>query len=119
MSKAMNAAPRDEKLALIKAHPDLAGRLALAKRLTADSLQEQGSAGLDRLTPEDLAKFTALNDSYRAKFGFPFIIAVKGLDRQAILAAFAARLGNDADSEFDEALRQVDRIALLRLRERL
>ena len=119
LSAAMNALALEEKTALIKAHPDLAGRLALANRLTADSAKEQGSAGLDRLTAEELAKFTALNDSYRAKFGFPFIIAVKGLDKAAILALFEARLGNDAASEFAEALRQIDRIALLRLQDRL
>ena len=119
MSAAMNEGSAEEKRALILAHPDLAGRLARAKRLTADSAKEQGAAGLDTLTAEELAQFTALNESYRAKFGFPFIVAVKGLDKAQILARFEARVKNDPAAEFDEALRQIDRIALLRLEDRL
>jgi len=119
MSAAMNEGSAEEKRALILAHPDLAGRLALAKKLTADSLKEQGSAGLDTLTPDELAKFTALNDTYRAKFGFPFIVAVKGLDKARILSAFEARVKSEPAAEFDEALRQIDKIALLRLQDRL
>jgi OHCU decarboxylase len=119
LSKAMNGLSREEKTALIKAHPDLAGRLARAKLLTADSTKEQGSAGLDRLTAEELAEFTRLNDAYRAKFGFPFIIAVKGLHKATILDAFRKRVANAPEAEFDEALKQIDRIALLRLKDRL
>ena len=119
LSAQMNAMSREEKLTLIEAHPDLAGRLARAKMLTTDSTKEQGSAGLDRLTPEELATFTKLNDAYRARFGFPFIIAVKGLDKAAILKAFESRVNNDAESEFAEALRQIDKIAQLRIAERL
>ena len=110
---------RDEKLALMNAHPDLAGRLALSKELTADSTKEQGSAGLDKLTPEELKKFTTLNDTYKARFGFPFIMAVKGATKDAILAAFERRIAHDADTEFAEALTQIERIALLRLQDRL
>jgi OHCU decarboxylase len=119
MATVMRAMGREEKLALIRAHPDLAGRLALAKQLTVDSTREQGSAGLDRLTAEELARFTGLNDGYKAKFGFPFIFAVKGKTKDDILASFESRMNNGADAEFDEALRQIERIALLRLKDRL
>ena len=107
----------EQKRALIEAHPDLAGKLALAKSLTADSTREQASAGLDRLTPEELRQFTELNDAYRARFGFPFIMAVKGQSKADILAAFRARLANDADAERTAALAEIDRIAALRLKD--
>ena len=110
---------RDEKLALINAHPDLAGRLAQAKRLTADSNAEQASAGLDHLTADELRRFTAQNDAYKARFGFPFILAVKGRTKADIMQAFETRLKHDADAEFAEALTQIERIALLRLKDRL
>lgn len=119
MVGAMRALPEAAKTALIDAHPDLAGRLALAGSVTADSAREQGSVGLDRLNSGELDRFTRLNDAYRARFGFPFIIAVKGLDKDHILAAFERRLNNEADAERAEALRQIERIALLRLRDRL
>lgn len=109
------AASRDERLALLCAHPDLAGRLAMAGELTEESRGEQASAGLDRCTPEEFAEFTALNARYRARFGFPFILAVKGRDRSEILAAFRERVENVPDAEFEEALEQVRLIALLRL----
>jgi OHCU decarboxylase len=115
----MHAMSRDEKLALICAHPDLAGRLAQAKQLTSDSSVEQASAGLDLLTPAELARFTTLNTAYTTRFGFPFIYAVKGRTKSDILAAFDTRLKNDAATEFDEALRQIERITLLRLTERM
>ena len=102
---------------LIAAHPDLAGKLALAQGLTAESMQEQASAGLDRLTPDELAKFTSLNDAYTARFGFPFIMAVKGKSKADILAAFQRRLASDADAETRTALEEIDRIAALRLRD--
>lgn len=102
--------------ALLRAHPDLAGKLALAGDLTAESGAEQAGAGLDRCSPAELDAFQALNRQYRARFGFPFIVAVAGLDRADILDAFRQRVDNDAETEFDEALRQVHRIALLRLR---
>jgi OHCU decarboxylase len=115
----MRAMSVDEKRALILAHPDLAGRLALAKQLTADSLKEQGSAGLDRLTADELKRFTELNDAYKGRFGFPFIMAVKGATKEEILAAFERRIAHDADAEFAEALAQIERIAALRLADRL
>ncbi len=118
MVAAMRALPRDAKLRLIKGHPDLAGRLALARQMTADSLAEQGSAGLDRLTAQELARFTELNDAYKARFGFPFILAVKGRTKADILAAFETRLKNDAEAEFATALAQIERITELRLADR-
>ncbi|WP_315834501.1 allantoinase PuuE [Bradyrhizobium prioriisuperbiae] len=119
LTAAMRDLPQQRKRALIDAHPDLAGRLALAGELTADSTWEQSGAGLDTLTPAELAEFTALNDAYRARFGFPFILAVKGHGKADILRIFKTRLGNEIEAEFNEALRQVERIALLRLKERL
>ncbi len=117
--KIMHAMSRDRKLALIKAHPDLAGRLALAKQMTGDSIREQGSAGLDRLTTDELAKFTNLNTAYLDRFGFPFIFAVKGRNKDDILKAFETRLRHEPAVEFEEALHQIERIALLRLKDRL
>ncbi|WJH40526.1 2-oxo-4-hydroxy-4-carboxy-5-ureidoimidazoline decarboxylase [Aliirhizobium terrae] len=105
----------EERLGVLRAHPDLAGKLAIAGELTEDSRLEQAGAGLDRLSPAEHARFTELNAAYTQKFGFPFIIAVKGLDRQDILAAFEARVGNSAEAEFATACAQVERIALLRL----
>ncbi len=115
MCKAMRAGSDDEKRALILAHPDLAGKLAQAQLLTPESTAEQASAGLDRLTPDEKAKFTDLNEAYKARFGFPFIIAVKDNTKASILAAFQARLSNSADQEFNAALEQVERIARIRL----
>lgn len=116
---ALAPAPADAKLALLRAHPDLAGKLAQAGRLTAESTSEQASAGLDRLTDAERTTFTQLNDAYTSKFGFPFIIAVKGLSKADILAAFQRRLGNDRAAELTTALAQVERIALLRLKDLL
>ena len=104
-----------EQLGVLRAHPDLAGKLAIAGGLTEDSRKEQAGAGLDRLTPSEHARFTALNTAYVEKFGFPFIIAVKGLTKDDILAAFEARIGNTTEQEFETAKTQVERIALLRL----
>ena len=115
MSRAMNAADDGAKLKLISAHPDLAGKLALAKRLTADSTGEQASAGLDRLTDGERAKFTDLNDAYRLKFGFPFIIAVKGKSKADILAAFERRIAFEPTKEITTALAEIDRIAAWRI----
>jgi OHCU decarboxylase len=117
MARAMRAASDAQKRALVDAHPDLAGKLALAKRLTPESTGEQGGAGLDRLTDEERARFTALNEAYRARFGFPFIMAVKGRGKAEILAAFEARLRNDAKAELASALEQIDRIAGLRIKD--
>jgi OHCU decarboxylase len=119
LAKALAAAAAngsaEDKRALIQAHPDLAGKLAAAKSLTAESTIEQASAGLDRLTPDELRQFAALNDAYRTRFGFPFIMAVKGKSKADILAGFQRRLANDADAETKTALAEIDRIAALRL----
>ncbi len=109
------AASPEERLGVLRAHPDLAGRLAIAGELTEDSKKEQAGAGLDRLSPQEHQRFTELNRAYVEKFGFPFIIAVKGLDKQAILSAFEKRIDNSRDAEFETAAAQVERIALLRL----
>jgi OHCU decarboxylase len=108
-------ASREERLGVLRAHPDLAGKLAIAGGLTEESRNEQAGAGLDRLTPAEHARFTELNDTYTDKFGFPFIIAVKGLDKADILAAFEERIHNSLDAEFETATAQVERIAALRL----
>jgi OHCU decarboxylase len=110
------AASDEERLGVLVAHPDLAGKLAEAKRLTESSTQEQASAGLDALTDEERARFTDLNDRYVAKFGFPFIIAVRDNTKASILAAFETRIANDRDAEFATACKQVERIAVLRLK---
>ena len=115
LCRAFRRGSRHERLDVLKAHPDLAGKLAAAKRLTADSASEQASAGLDALTDEERDRFTALNAAYQDKHGFPFIIAVRDHDKAGILRAFERRLGNNSDVEFDEACAQVERIARLRL----
>jgi OHCU decarboxylase len=116
---ALRGLPAEQQRALIRAHPELAGRLAQAGQLTQASTTEQGSAGLGALSAEDLARFERLNAAYRARFDLPFIMAIKGSSREAILAAFEARLRNDPEQEFQEALRQIERIAWLRLKDRL
>ena len=118
MVHVLSEATRDQKIALIRAHPDLAGRLKLAE-LTADSRNEQSSAGLDSLTERERDRFIALNDAYKQKFGFPFIMAVKGRTKDEIMAAFEARLEHDAETEFETAIVQIELIALLRLKDRL
>jgi OHCU decarboxylase len=119
LCRVFRSASGAERLGVLTAHPDLAGKLAEAKRLTADSAREQASAGLDALTDAERAKFSQLNSAYVEKFGFPFIIAVKGLTKNEILAAFETRIGNDRETEFETACRQVERIALLRLKDML
>lgn len=115
MCAAMRAEGRAAQLALIRAHPQLAGKAAIAGKLTETSAREQQGAGLDRCTPEEVAELACLNDAYVARFDFPFIVAVKGHTRQSILAAMRERLPHDAETEFDEALQQIERIAGLRL----
>ncbi|WP_026481345.1 allantoinase PuuE [Ahrensia sp. 13_GOM-1096m] len=117
LTRKFRSASENERLDVLKAHPDLAGKLAAAKRLTAESSAEQASAGLDALTQEEHATFTRLNDKYTEKFGFPFIIAVKGLDKNQILSSFKQRVENKRDREFETACKQVERIALLRLKD--
>ena len=117
LARVFRSATSDERLGVLRAHPDLAGKLAAAKRLTAESTTEQASAGLDLLSDEERETFTALNSAYTEKFGFPFIIAVRDNTKASILEAFRARLENDGESELATACRQVERIAELRLRE--
>jgi urate oxidase len=119
MAHAMMAGDDVKKLALIMAHPDLAGRLARAGRLTAESTKEQASAGLDQLTDDERARFTELNDAYKARFGFPFIMAVKGRSKDEIMSAFERRIAHDRGQEFSTALEEISRIALLRLSDML
>jgi OHCU decarboxylase len=115
MCAAFRAAAEEERLGVLKAHPDLAGRLAISGELTADSRSEQAGAGLDSLTPTEFERFTDLNTRYTARFGFPFIIAVKGLDRHEILHAFENRIHHARHQEFETACHEVEKIAKLRL----
>jgi chitin deacetylase len=116
LARVLRRATREELLGVLNAHPDLAGKLATAKRLTADSTAEQASAGLDHLTDEERARFQALNAAYVDRHGFPFIIAVRDHDKAGILRAFERRIAHDTPTEFREALAQVARIAELRLK---
>ena len=111
----LRGASRDRQLALIAAHPDLAGRLARANQLTAESTREQASAGLNTLSAAELAAFEKLNRSYRARFRFPFIICARLNAKQAILAAMQSRLANSPEVEFQTALSEIEKIAQLRL----
>ena len=112
-------APEARRLALVRAHPDLAGRAALAGELTPESTSEQASARLDRLGRDELSELTRLNDAYRARFGFPFLVCVREHTIPTILDAFARRLGHSAERELDTALEEVAKIASLRLHDRL
>lgn len=118
LARVFRTASDEQRLGVLTAHPDLAGKLATAKRLTAESTAEQASVGLDALTDDERAKFTELNDAYTAKFGFPFIIAVRDNTKASIMDAFARRIDNDRNTEFAEACAQVERIAELRLIEK-
>jgi 2-oxo-4-hydroxy-4-carboxy-5-ureidoimidazoline decarboxylase len=109
------SAGKDEQLALIRAHPELAGKAMTEGSLTADSTAEQSGAGLTHCSSTELARLRDLNARYSANFGFPFILAVKGYDRAGVIAEFARRVDNDMAAEFAESLRQIDKIARLRL----
>lgn len=115
LARMFRAASDEERLGVLRAHPDLAGKLAQARRLTAESTSEQSSAGLDALTDQERTTFQTLNGAYVAKHGFPFIIAVRDHTKASILAAFEARIANDTATEFATACRQVERIAEIRL----
>lgn len=124
MKNAVTQAGLDAQLALIRAHPELAGKAMVNNTLTSDSTNEQSKAGLAHCTQEEFMQLQTLNAQYKAKFGFPFILAVrgpdgKGLGRQAIIHTFAARLENTPVFEHDEALRNIHRIAEIRLHDRL
>lgn len=111
----VDEADKAEKLALIRAHPDLAGKAAIAGELTVDSSDEQASAGIDQCSAEEFTLFQSMNDEYKRKFSFPFVMAVRNSNRQEILAAFAERLGNDPEAEFARAIAEIHKIARLRL----
>lgn len=115
----LRAAPPERQLTLIRAHPDLAGRLARQRKLTAESAREQAGAGLDQLTDAELAEFTRLNETYRAKFGFPFVICARLNAKAAILTAMQIRGGHAPDTEFATALGEIEKIAWLRLNDLL
>lgn len=115
MQAVVAEAPEDERLSLLRAHPDLAGKAAVAGELTANSSVEQATAGLDRLTAEEMARFQTLNEAYRTRFGFPFIMAVRHAGKARILAAYEGRLGHDPATEIAAALAEVGKIVWMRL----
>lgn len=119
LAEAVAQAGAQRQLALICAHPELAGKAAIRGELTAASTREQAGAGLDRCSAEEYARLQALNAAYLQRYQMPFILAVRGHTRASILAAMEARLGNTPDEERLEALRQIDRIAEFRLQELL
>jgi OHCU decarboxylase len=116
MADCVDNASHERQLELIRAHPDLAGKAQIAGELTTASTSEQKSAGLDQCTRDQFDRFQSLNEAYRNKFGFPFVMAVRDSSREEILAAFTARLQNEADVEFEAALAEIHSIARLRLR---
>src|SRR3954452_7172427 len=111
----MYSAPEEQQLALIRAHPDLAGKAALAGTLSSESAGEQAAAGLGSLTPEELARFTELNEHYRDRFGFPFVICARENQKESILRGFEARLPHSRKEEMATALAEIAKIARLRL----
>ena len=115
MAECVDNASPEQQLALIRAHPDLAGKAQVAGELTAESTAEQASAGLDQCSKVEYERFHALNAAYKEKFGFPFVMAVRGSTREEILEAFSARLQNEYDLEFETALTEIHKIARLRL----
>jgi OHCU decarboxylase len=117
MADILLSASYAEQLALINAHPDLAGKAAVRGELTASSTAEQAGAGISECTAEEFSRFTQLNDAYKAKFGFPYIMAVKGSNRHQILAAFEERIHNSPEQEFACALAEINKIALFRLQQ--
>lgn len=119
LCRVMLAAPVERQLELVRAHPDLAGRLAKAGALTASSAREQSAAGLDRLGPGEAAEIERLNGAYKERFGFPFVICARLNEKDAILASMRSRLRNTPDAELSTALAEIAKIARLRLNEAL
>ncbi len=117
LEQAMYAAPRDRQLALIRAHPDLAGRAAVEGTLTASSQREQAAAGLDRLTPDEYETFTRTNAAYRERFGFPLVVCAREHTKDSILRTAAERLDHTPEQEIDVALGEIAKIARLRLKD--
>ena len=118
-AEAVRAGSRQRQLALLRAHPDLAGHAAAAGEIAEQSRREQAEAGLARLSADEFVRINDLNFRYRERFGFPFILAVKGATTDAILAAFEARVGNEADVERAAALANVERIVRFRIQDRV
>jgi OHCU decarboxylase len=114
-AECVDNASRDRRLALIRAHPDLAGRAAISGELTDESTEEQSSAGIDQCTAEEFAQFQDMNKRYKMKFEFPFVMAVRDSNRAAILSAFEERLQNSSEEEFERAIEEIHQIARLRL----
>lgn len=115
MADCVDNASTEQQLELIRAHPDLAGKAQIAGELTQESTEEQSTAGLDRCSEDEYQAFQSLNESYKVKFGFPFVMAVRESHRLEILSAFADRLANDYDVEFETALQEIHKIASMRL----
>ena len=115
--RAVRDAPPERQLGLIRAHPDLAGKAAIAGELTPESKREQSSAGLDRLSPEEYETFTSLNEAYKEKFGFPMIFAVRENTKETILAGAEARLRNSRPEEIETALAEIAKIGFFRLQD--
>lgn len=115
MADCVDNASVEMQLALVRAHPDLAGKVQVAGELTADSTSEQASAGLDQCSADEVERFQSLNTAYHEKFGFPFVMAVRDSSRADILTAFSRRLDHDPDLEFETALAEIHKIARLRL----
>ena len=118
MAQVLRESSPERQLEVIRAHPDLAGKAAIAGELTADSTREQAGVGLDQCTPEEMARFERFNAAYRDRFGFPFVMAVKGSNRHLILAAFETRLDNSPEEERRTAIEEINRIARFRLEDR-
>jgi OHCU decarboxylase len=115
MCQAVRDAGEDAQLALIRAHPELAGKAAIRGELTLASSKEQHAAGLDQCSPEEYAELTSLNHAYHQRHGFPFILAVKGHTRTSVIAAMRARLAHPRETEIATCLAQIERIGRLRL----
>ncbi|WP_293267614.1 2-oxo-4-hydroxy-4-carboxy-5-ureidoimidazoline decarboxylase [Neptunomonas sp.] len=115
MSDVLLNTSKSQQLTLINAHPDLAGKAAISRELTASSSSEQAGAGIHECSPQEFARFTELNKMYKTKFNFPFIMAVKGSNRLQILDAFEIRIHNDVETEFKQAITEINKIALFRL----
>lgn len=115
MRKVLQAATQEQQITLIRAHPDLAGKAAIQGKLTESSSQEQAGVGLDQCTPDEFAHFTELNNRYKAKFDFPFIMAVKGATKEQVINGFESRMDNTVEEEFHTALVQINRIAEFRV----
>lgn len=118
-SQAVQQAPESQKLALVRAHPELGHRMGIDPELSAESTQEQGSAGLDRLSPAEYRQLRDLNDAYQKKFGMPFVICVRQATKAVILEAMEQRLTSSFTEELAVALKQIDAIAALRLQDKV